>query len=130
VVGRSGGIAGSRSGKAGSIVGESGVFGSGESDGGVGCEKGEGWKAADGLGEGVEPRMGGGEMDILLFSSQSCKNSTSFLCFLSFYRGGGALSGDCTSIACCGVGTAVGAAVGDVAQTGTPGTAVAALPRL
>ncbi len=69
-------------------------------------------------------------MDISLFSSQSRRSSTSFLCFLSFFRGGGALSGDCTSIACCSVGPAVGAAVGDVAQTGTPDAAVVALPRL
>jgi hypothetical protein len=92
------GIAGSRSGEAGSIVGESGVFGGGESDGCVGCEEGEGWKAADGGGEGVEPRIGGGEVDTLLFSSQSRRSSTSFLRFLSFFRGGGALSGDCTAL--------------------------------
>jgi hypothetical protein len=130
MVGRSGGIAGSRSGEAGSIVGESGAFGGGESDGSVGCEEGESWKAADGGGEGVEPRIGGGEMDISLFSSQSRSSSTSFLRFLSFFRGGGALSGDCTSVACCGVGTAVRAAVGDVARTGTLGAVVVALPRL
>ncbi len=41
--------------EAGSIVGEFGVLGGGKSDGGVGCEKGEGWKAADGGGEGVVP---------------------------------------------------------------------------
>jgi hypothetical protein len=129
VVGRSGGIAGSKSGEAGSMVGKPGVFGGGESNGGVGCEKGEGWKAADGGGEGVEHRIGGGEMDISLFSSQSRRSSASFLRFLSFFRGGGALSGDCTGIACCGIGPSAGAAVGDVARSGTPGAAVAALPR-
>ncbi len=42
MAGISGGIAGSRSGEAGSIIGKSGVFGGGESDGGVSCEDGEG----------------------------------------------------------------------------------------
>ncbi len=106
------------------------VFGGGESDGGVGCEEGKGWKVADDGGGGVEHRIGGGEMDISLFSSQSRRSSTSFLRFLSFFRGGGALSGDCMSIAFCGVGPAVGVAVGDVARSGTPGAAVAALPHL
>jgi hypothetical protein len=60
VVGRSGGIASSWSGKTSLIFGEPGVFGSSESDGsgesddGVGCEGAEGWKVADGGGKGVE----------------------------------------------------------------------------
>ncbi len=99
MVGRSGGIAGSWSGEASSIFGEPGVFGDGESDGGgesddsVSCGGGEGWKVADGGGEGVEHRIGGGEMDISILSSQS-RRSSSFPRFLSFFRGGGALSGD------------------------------------
>jgi hypothetical protein len=111
------------------IIGESGVFGGGESDGGISCEDGEGCKAADGGDEGDEPRMGG-EREILLFSSQSRRSSTSFLRFLGFFIGGGALSGDSTGIAGCGVRAAVGAAVGDVARAGTPGAAMVALPCL
>jgi hypothetical protein len=69
-------------------------------------------------------------MNISLFSSQSRRSSASFLHFLSFFRGGGTLSGDCTSVACWGVGPAVGAAVGDVTRSRNPGAAVAALPCL
>ncbi len=130
MAGISGGLAGSRSGEAGSIIGESGVFGGGHSDGGVGCEDGEGCKAADGGGEGSEPRMGGGEREISLFSSQSRRCLPLFLPFLGFFIGGGALSGDSMGIASCDIRAAVGAAVGDVAQTGTPSAVVAALLRL
>jgi hypothetical protein len=77
----------------------------------------------------------GGERRISLLSPQSRRSSASFLLFLSFFTGGGAVSGDCIGVISCGVETTGGtviegaAGVPCVACTGAPGATVAAPPR-
>jgi hypothetical protein len=64
------------------------------------------------------------------YSPHSRTGVQSCFCFLSFFTGGGAISGDGVGIARCGVETAGGMAIGDVARAGTSGAGVVALPCL
>ncbi len=77
-----------------------------------------------------EPRLGGGERRISLSSPQSRRSLTSFFCFLVFFTGGGAVSGDCTGVVGRGVATTGRGEVEGEARAGAAGAAVAALPRL
>ncbi len=60
-----------------------------------------------GEGEGGEFRLVRGERQISLLGfgdgEESCRSSPSFLCFLGFFMGGGAFSGNSMGIACSGV---------------------------